>query len=560
MKYEFTLFIKTKQRTENREQITAMNTKGLNANASDFVPQNTPKKEKLHSPDEKYFAEYPPLPAPALVSKVSSLEYELAKSKQRMTWMEGKKDQFKKKNDEQETKIKDLEYRLRTTSQRAKRLDNIIDRNHKEHVTVIDKLSQELDSSRSSLRRINRNYDSMVDDYRARGVSVENYRRENSRLRETINNIERRVSSQGNEEWIGRTLRLKFIIDEMKKVGAIRLPDHDWAVDMVTDVEIPEVSSEIKNRYLPSYQDGHMEFDGGEQEQAEIYGELSRAATEHSEFLGDNPEEKISAAITIQKIFRGFVQRKKFLTLYGGNIGQKVVSAIMIQKIFRGKRGRILSWVTDALNSVQKHRLRNCNRTIDNYPMNLRKISFTLINTNKENRFCTYQWIRPDASIGGSSMFTHPSSIPIHSIRSFRGHWFRVCLFSNPPTEGPFVNTPYQTKYFMIPFNIKDNSVFDVNTGVTMTRPQWENIRIRMMTSFNRVTEEQEQETIASERCDCPRCRARRGEMIPDDSDDEDEANLRLAIQMSLDSMVVNQAQTTIWSDDYGPDVESLFE
>ena len=69
----------------------------------------------------------------------------------------------------------------------------------------------------------------------------------------------------------------------MEKVGAIRLPDHDWAIDMVKDVEIPAVSSEIRNRFLPSYQDAHMVFDGGEQEQAEIYGELSRAATEHSE-------------------------------------------------------------------------------------------------------------------------------------------------------------------------------------------------------------------------------------------------------------------------------------
>ena len=542
-----------------------MNTKGLNVNAAEFVPQKTQGKQVLSSSDEKYFAEYPPLSASTIESKVSSLEYELAKSKQRMTWMEGKKDQFKKKNDEQEKKIKDLEYRLRTTSQRAQRLDNIIDRNRKEHTLVIEKLSQELDASRASFRRINRSYDDMVDDYRARGVSVENYRRENARLVESINNLNQLGSGRENEEWIGRTLRLKFIIDEMEKVGAIRLPDHDWAIDMVKDVEIPEVSSEIKNRFLPSYQDAHMVFDGGEQEQAEIYGELSRAATEHSEFLGDNPEEKISAATMIQKIFRGFVQRKKFQTLYGGNIREKISSAIMIQKIFRGKRGRILSWVTDALNEVQKHRLRNCNRVIEGYPMNLRKISFTLINTNKENRFCTFQWIRPDASIGRSSMFTNPSGLPTHSIRSFRGHWFRVCLLNKPPTEGPFVNTPYQTKYFMIPFNIKDNSVFDVNTGVTMTRQQWENIRVRMVASFYRGTEEQEQgvsvqETNISERCDCPRCRARRGETIPDDSDDEDEANLRLAIQMSLDSMVVNQEQTTSWSDDYGPDVESLFE
>ena len=40
-----------------------------------------------------------------------------------------------------------------------------------------------------------------------------------------------------NDLWMKNTLRLKWIIDEMEKVGAIRLPDHDWAIDMAHDVE-----------------------------------------------------------------------------------------------------------------------------------------------------------------------------------------------------------------------------------------------------------------------------------------------------------------------------------
>ena len=542
---------------------------GLNPNASEFVPFKGKARglkglvdSKPIQTTEEYEKEWPAITENSS-SKVSSLEYELAKSKQRMIWMERKKKEVEEKNNTQEKNIKDLEYQLRTTRQRSERLERVIDRNSKEHTVVIEKLSRELDSYRNSLRRVNRNYDDLVSDYRERGVVLENYRQESTRLREVINNLNQLGPRDQTEAWIGRTLRLKFIIDEMEKVGAIRLPDHDWAIDMVKDVEIPEVSSEIKNRFLPSYQDAHMVFDGGEQEQAEIYEELSRAATEHSEFLGDNPEEKISAAVTIQKIFRGFVQRKKMKTLYGGNIGQKVASAIMIQKIFRGKRGRILSWVTDALNDVQKHRLRNCNRAIDNYPMNLRKISFTLINTSKKHKFCTYQWIRPDASIGRSSMFTNPSGLPTHSIRTFRGHWFRVCLEERHPSE----NYPSsQTKYFMIPFNIKDNSVFDVNTGVTMTRPQWENISNRtvmdhMVMNQAEVQRTPVEETNTPERCDCPRCRSRRGELALDSSDDEDEARLRLAIQMSLDSMVVvDEAQNTDWIDDYGIDVETLFQ
>ena len=544
---------------------------GLNPNAYEFVPLKRKARglkslvdSKPIQTTEEYDKEWPAITDNSS-SKVSSLEYELAKSKQRMIWMERKKKEVEEKNNTQEKNIKDLVYQLRTTRQRSERLERAIDRNSKEHAVVIEKLSRELDTCRGSLRRANRSYDDLVRDYRERGVVLENHRQETTRLREVINNLNQLVPHEQTEAWIGRTLRLKFIIDEMEKVGAIRLPDHDWAIDMVNDVEIPEVSSEIKNRFLPSYQDAHIEFDGGEQEQAEIYGELSRAATEHSEFLGDNPEDKISAAVTIQKIFRGFVQRKKIQTLYGGNIGEKVASAIMIQKIFRGKRGRILSWVTDALNDVQKHRLRNCNRVIDNYPMNNRRISFTLINTSKKYRFCTYQWIRPDASIGGSSMFTNSSGLSSHSIRSFRGHWFRVCLGERHPSE----NYPSsQTKYFMIPFNIKDNSVFDVNTGVTITRPQWENIRIHIVMDnmvVNQGSQEVQRRPVEepniSELCDCPRCRQRREEPALDASDDEDDANLRLAIQMSLDSMVVvDEAQNTDWIDDYGMDVETLFQ
>ena len=235
---------------------------------------------------------------------------------------------------------------------------------------------------------------------------------------------------------------------------------------------------------------------------------MSRAATEHSEFLDDNPEEKISAVVTIQKIFRGFVQRKKIKALYGGNIGQKVASAIMIQKIFRGKRGRILSWVTDALNEVQKHRLRNCNRVMDNFPMNLRRINLNLINTSKSYKFCEYQWVKPDGGMGGGSYLQHISQGKSYGLRSFAGHWFKVCLFNTDPSEDS--NAPYQTKYFMIPFNIKNNSVFDVNTGVTMTREHWDDVKEIVINPFNQRSQElrgasvQENENI--NRCNCIQC------------------------------------------------------
>ena len=56
-------------------------------------------------------------------------------------------------------------------------------------------------------------------------------------MRTTVNNQDRLLAeSQGKKEnGKGSILRLDWLIREMDKVGAIRLPDHEWATDMRQD-------------------------------------------------------------------------------------------------------------------------------------------------------------------------------------------------------------------------------------------------------------------------------------------------------------------------------------
>ena len=51
------------------------------------------------------------------------------------------------------------------------------------------------------------------------------------------------------EEWTGRTLKLHYILSEMKKVG---LSQSEWIFDMFEDFELPEVPISIRDKFIPT--------------------------------------------------------------------------------------------------------------------------------------------------------------------------------------------------------------------------------------------------------------------------------------------------------------------
>jgi len=165
-----------------------------------------------------------------------------------------------------------------------------------------------------------------------------------TRVRDLMELVTRREAAAENHfaelsKWQGVVVRLNWLIKEMEKVGAIRLPDHEWATEMRHSIEYPDddgihngasiISSlpySVRAANLPTDEDSHMEILTDEEEEDDIYAVLSVEASRHAE------RERI-AAIIIQKMWRGHCGR-------GLHIRLRRVAAIIIQKMWRGHCAR----------------------------------------------------------------------------------------------------------------------------------------------------------------------------------------------------------------------------
>ena len=180
-----------------------------------------------------------------------------------------------------------------------------------------------------------------------------------SRVRDLQDSLNRERENSSGEIWMKNSVRLKWIIDEMEKVGAIRLPDHEWAIDMARDIEYnrddrPEYSSfrndmpyEIYRSALPNSGDANMEFISEEEEERRIQmlsqeaSNFSNSVSEHLFSLIENDRENtIAKIILIQNFFRKKREQRGIIytQILGMNIGTN--SIIRIQRIFRGFRSR----------------------------------------------------------------------------------------------------------------------------------------------------------------------------------------------------------------------------
>jgi len=68
------------------------------------------------------------------------------------------------------------------------------------------------------------------------------------------------ISQKSEKEWIGRSLKLKFILDEIKKIGALPNDHAEWVEPMVEDIEIPEVSINIRDEFVPTTQTDNIDW------------------------------------------------------------------------------------------------------------------------------------------------------------------------------------------------------------------------------------------------------------------------------------------------------------
>ena len=77
------------------------------------------------------------------------------------------------------------------------------------------------------------------------------------------------IFQKSEKEWTGRTLKLKFILDEIKKIGALPEDHKAWVDPMVEDIEIPEVSINIKDEFVPTAQTDNIDWVDTEDEEDE---------------------------------------------------------------------------------------------------------------------------------------------------------------------------------------------------------------------------------------------------------------------------------------------------
>ena len=74
------------------------------------------------------------------------------------------------------------------------------------------------------------------------------------------------IFQTSEKEWIGRSLKLKFILDEIKKIGALPEDHAEWVDPMVEDIEIPEVSIRIRDEFVPTAQTDNIDWTDDEED------------------------------------------------------------------------------------------------------------------------------------------------------------------------------------------------------------------------------------------------------------------------------------------------------
>jgi len=98
--------------------------------------------------------------------------------------------------------------------------------------------------------------------------------------------------SQGKEKiWTGISLKLKFILDEIKKIGALPDDHKAWVDPMVEDIEIPEVSINIKDEFVPTAQTDNIDWTDEEYEE-EV--DIDWTDEEDEDIIGDYLDNETS--------------------------------------------------------------------------------------------------------------------------------------------------------------------------------------------------------------------------------------------------------------------------
>tara|TARA_B100000963_G_scaffold338450_1_gene335324 strand:- start:95 stop:988 length:894 start_codon:yes stop_codon:yes gene_type:complete len=200
-----------------------------------------------------------------------------------------------------------------------------------------ERLLQEIDTLRKELKCVHDVYSegiklrdseindlhSQIDDQFNKNENLYEY---NQDLLETIHKFQKNKEkiNKEKEEWIGRTLKFQYLFIQMKKIG---LKQSEDIFECFEDIEVPEVSIRIRDKFIPTAQTDNIDYEEGfyedsddetiSEEDPDIIGEyindMNREINNIDNQIRDwinNTPELFNSTITIQRYFRGYKIRK----------------------------------------------------------------------------------------------------------------------------------------------------------------------------------------------------------------------------------------------------------
>lgn len=596
----------------------------LSASAMVFIPPETPVgfiPTRPQPPDEEMPDISSPLQRRELQEHHERCQSTIHELSDTINRLQNRLDEEKLKSQKKETsnlekiiqekddQIKHIKQKLEMDSIAAKRKEKMLTRmretisSHYEEIKQLESMAK--DYQKQLKKRIEEQHKLIGINFRLKekNENMENFQNRFYELRNTFDDYraeellkreglvreidDLKQKARDNDLWMKNTLCLKWIIDEMKKVGAIRLPDHDWAVDMAHDLEFsnPEdphrsvfrdkIPYSIYREALPNASDAGIQFVEEETENR-LIAELSREAQEFSSQLGsgfsdlvdEDHDRAVEIIIKIQSIVRGFISRQRIMRTFGKTPEERSIrmnAAILIQSIYRGfsiRGHRIFNphawssresqyptvWYRDYLDqlgpshhAIWSHRMSSWRGN-----QNLYSRTIKFFNTGNNEEKYSYCWFNPSTRrFGPWKIIAKESLNSGTSLSTYVGHWIKI---KNWTTD--------ETFWVRVNFSALKVSHFDLNTRINISTSLWEIQNRRRFGGRPRDhiirREDVPVNRIAARICGCQNCQRRRLGLQNPENDDE--TRLQMAIQMSIESAMetaMETPQNTIrWTND----------
>ena len=123
---------------------------------------------------------------------------------------------------------------------------------HKAYLAMIKEKDDEIEALKKNMMTLSNLFT----------IDMDNLQSEHDSIQDDLDTVEDELClvQTSEKEWIGRTLKMKFILDEIKKVGALPKDHADWVFPMVDDITIPDVSINIRDEFVPTAQTDNIDW------------------------------------------------------------------------------------------------------------------------------------------------------------------------------------------------------------------------------------------------------------------------------------------------------------